>query len=158
MSRNRAESRSLIEQRVRQMEKRGEMTFEDDRKRHFYACLDTGMPFSTIGEQARRSPFTGSINISEQSETEFQQMTDIPSNQKNPMQQTPLEMNPVPLEPSPMANYPWQDNPAPDMQDVIGADHANGTSGYVPYPDKSVPPHVNKAPGDRTDSAPTGSK
>ena len=167
MSRNRSSVRRLIEQRVDSMSKRGDLAFEDDRRVHHYACLDTGMPFKTIGEQARRSPFTGSTNIVEQTPAEFQALTDVPGSQKDPFAQTPVSMNPVPATPgagsdqapAPWYNAPIYDNPSPDMQGQIGAD-ASGIAqrGYVPYPTKPVPPHVNKAPGDETDDAPTGSK
>lgn len=156
--------RQLIEERVSKLAKRGDFMMESQ-KVYNYACLDTGMPFRTFGEAAQRSPFTGTKNFTEQTSADFQKLTDVPSNQKNPMAQTPLSANPVPSAPGagPDSQAPWDtdltwdDNPAPDASAAVGADTAN-PSGYVPYPGRPVPPHVNKNPGDRTDDAPAGSK
>lgn len=166
MSRNARSPRQLIEERVNQMSRKGDMSFEESQRVFHYACLDTGMPFRTFGEAATRSPFTGSRNITEQSPADYQELTDIPASQKDPMMQTPVSDNPVPSAPgagpdsdAPWYNMPWDGNPAPDMSGVVGADAASmGTRGYVPYPAKPTPPHVNKAPGERSDDAPSGSK
>jgi hypothetical protein len=126
------------------------------------------MPFTTFGEAAQRSPFTGSRNFMvEQTPADFQKLDDIPGSQKDPFAQEPIADNPTPSAPSaspedpeaPWGNEPWDDNDAPDDQGVIGADAASlGSRGYVPYPPRQTPPHVNKQPGDRTDDAPAGSK
>lgn len=167
MARNARSPRQLIEERVNQMARKGgELAFEDAQKVYFYSCLDTGMPFKTFGEAAQRSPFTGSSRIVEQTAADFQSLDDIPGNQKDPMKQTPVSANPVPAAPgagpdsdAPWFNQPWDDNPAPDMTGQVGADAASlGSRGYVPYPQRSIPPHVNKNPSDRTDDAPAGSK
>lgn len=147
----------LIEERAAEM---SDMDLYDSEPRH-YVCVQTGMVFETYGEPAKCSPYTGSTEIVEQTPADFQKPTDIPANQKNPMQQTPLSPNPVPAgsapKPGPDANWqntPWSPNPAPDAQGTIGADQA-GPQGFVAYPQQSmqpghVPPYTTKQPGEKT--------
>jgi len=135
----------LIEERIQEMDKRGSYV---DEKVYRYHCMSTGMVFETRGEPAQVSPFTGKNDIVEQ---DFQQMKDVPANQKDPMKQTPLMANPTPpdVPPANWQNTPWAPNPAPDAQSTVGATSA-GPQGFVPYPQQSAPPHVNKNPGERT--------
>lgn len=154
MAKQAKSARDMISERVQENRKKGGM-YERTQKVREYVCLDTGMPFRVLGEQAQFSPFTGKKNFREAED--FMQMTDIPSNQKDPMTQKPLSDNPVPPENlSGWDNSPWSANPAPD-QGSQGDVEANG-DGYLKYPQSSVPPYVTKQPNDRTDNAPAGSK
>ena len=140
----------LIEERVSEMDEHGGAYSDDTVYR--YHCMSTGMMFETRGEPASVSPFTGTKDIKEQ---EYMQNTDIPANQKNMQVQTPVLPNPVPASgPYYDQNTPWAGNPAPDATGVVGATTAD-SRGFVPYPQQSmqpgtIPPHVNKAPGEKT--------
>ncbi len=143
----------LIEERVHKLDEHGGAYADDTVYR--YHCMSTGMMFETRGEPARVSPYTGGQDIQEQTPADFQKTTDVPANQKNQQVQTPLMPNPVPA-PGPYypQNTPWAGNPAPDATGVVGATTAD-SRGFVPYPQQSmqpgtIPPHVNKAPGEKT--------
>lgn len=134
----------LIEERVAEM---------GDEELTTYTCMDSGMTFEVLGE-AQFSPYTGSPNIV--SEMEFQQMKDVPPNQKDPMKQVPLQMNPAPAQPGAGS---WQTtqlspNPASDASGTVGADQA-GPRGFVAYPQQSmqpgsVPPYQTMSPNQKT--------
>lgn len=142
-----------------------------------YVDLDTGLYFETYDGHAMYSPFTGGTNIEMANDAgmvdvptevpmsyeavnpaEYMKPSPVPGNQGDPYMQNPLMPNPVPPSgPTYSPNTPITGNPAPDVQGQIGADDAD-PKGYVPYPSTNVPPHKKKTPGDRTDSAPGGSK
>lgn len=148
----------LIEERVQEMGAMGMYGSEYDDSEYAYTCMDTGLCFETYGEPASYSPFSGSTNISMMESANNEQdsqmaSTDIPPSQKDPQTQKPLQANPAPAQPGTgsWVNKPASANPAPDAQSTVGSTQANPTSGFVPYPQQSVPPFVNKQPGERTD-------
>lgn len=141
----------LIEERVQSMGEKGPVLVGT---KYRYECMDTGMPFETLGEAAVCSPFTGGKNFQlkeEIAEQEYMQMTDVPANQKNQQVQTPLSPNPAPGQPGSASwqNTPWAGNPAPDASGSVGATSADGR-GFVTYPQQSVPPHQTMTPGTRS--------
>jgi len=149
----------LIEERIQEM---GPDMYHDSERMYMYTCMDTGMKFETYGQSATYSPYTGSMNIMAMNEdvnpSEYMKPSSVPPSQSNMHQQTPLHPNPVPAGSAPKGgpdydwmNKPWAGNPAPDAQGVIGADASSvALRGFVPYPQQSVPPHVNKNPGEKT--------
>lgn len=83
--------------------------------------------------------------------SEYMKPTGLPPGQGDPHKQVPPSANPAPAQPGAGSwqNTPWAPNPAPDASGAVGASSAN-PQGYVPYPQSSVPPHVEKKPGEKT--------